>query len=164
MVERTPMERLQPCLLNRLIDDEPEAKKESRDRRVVSIRKYKAAVLFDVENLLNSRAHPLGDEIYEFDEAARSVLNYGIRDVCGLTISDLRGGEVESHIKHALECFEPRISRNSLSVRLASTVKPGNVRSLSIEIEGQLWAQPLPDHLFFKTEVDMETGHYEFKG
>ena len=164
MVERMAMERLQPCLLNRLIDNEPEANKESRDHRVMSIQKYKAAVLFDVENLLNSRAHPLGDEIYDFDEAADSVLNYGIRDVCGLTISDLRGGEVESHIKHSLECFEPRISSDSLSVRLVSTVKPGQVRSLAIEIEGQLWAQPLPDHLFFKTEVDMETGHYEFKG
>ena len=164
MVERTPMERLQPCLLNRLTDDEPEAKKEGRDRRVVSIQRYKAAVLFDVENLLNSRAHPVDDDIYDFNEAARSVLNYGIRDVCGLTVSDLRTGEVESHIQYALECFEPRISRNSLSVRMVSSVEPGHIRGISIEIEGQLWARPMPDHLFFKTEVDVETGHYELKG
>lgn len=164
MVERTPMDRLQPCLLNRLTDDEPEIGKESRDRRVVSVQRYKAAVLRDVENLLNSRAHPVDDSIYEFDEAARSVINYGVRDICGLTISDLRSGEVESQIQQALECFEPRISSKSLSVRLASSVKPGHIRSLSIEIEGQLWAQPLPDHLFVKTEVDVETGHCELKG
>jgi type VI secretion system protein ImpF len=164
MVERTPMDRLQPCLLNRLTDNEPEMEKESRDRRVVSVQRYKAAVLRDVENLLNSRAHPVDDNIYEFDEAASSVINYGIRDICGLTISDLRSGEVESQIQQALEYFEPRISSKSLSVRLASSVKPGHIRSLSIEIEGQLWAQPLPDHLFVKTEVDVETGHCELKG
>ncbi|MHC5061569.1 MAG: type VI secretion system baseplate subunit TssE [Planctomycetota bacterium] len=164
MVERTPMDRLQPCLLNRLTDDEPETEKESRDRRVVSVQRYKAAVLRDVENLLNSRAHPVDDNVYDFDEAARSVINYGIRDICGLTISDLQSGEVESQIQQALEYFEPRISSKSLSVRLVSSVKPGHIRSLSIEIEGRLWAQPIPDHLFVKTEVDVETGHCELKG
>jgi type VI secretion system protein ImpF len=38
------------------------------------------------------------------------------------------------------------------------------IRSISFEIEAELWAQPLPDHLFVKTEVDLETGHYKLKG
>ncbi|MHC4750853.1 MAG: type VI secretion system baseplate subunit TssE, partial [Planctomycetota bacterium] len=36
MAELTPMDRLQPCLLDRLTDDEPDVQKESRDQRVVS--------------------------------------------------------------------------------------------------------------------------------
>jgi type VI secretion system protein ImpF len=164
MVERSQMDRLQPCLLSRLTDDQPEVQSESRDHRVMSMQRYRASVLRDLENLLNSRAHPVDDYIYEFGEAARSVLNYGIRDLCGLTISDLRGGEIEAQVREALLYFEPRILRKSLSVRMVSSLESGHVRSLSIEIEGELWAQPMSDRLFIKTEVDVETGHYEFKG
>ena len=48
MAELTPSERLQPCLLDRLTDDHPEEVKESRDQRVVSMRRYREAVLRDL--------------------------------------------------------------------------------------------------------------------
>lgn len=162
MNERTPTDRLEPCLLSRLTDDEPGKKKEGRDHRVISLRKYKAAVLRDIENLLNSRAKPLDDEIYDFPEAARSVLNYGLRDLCGLNISDVRKGQIESQVKDALALFEPRIRRETLSVQLKTSLKTGKLRSIALEIEGQLWPKSISDRLFVKTEMDVETGHYEF--
>jgi len=164
MAELTPMDRLQPCLLDRLTDDEPEVSKESRDQRVVSLRRYKRAVLRDLEMILNTKRHPLHDNIYEFSQAARSVLNYGIPDVCGATISVINPAEFESQVKQAVLCFEPRISRKQLSVRIITPLDSANIRSISFEIEGEMWAQPLPDHLFVKTEVDLETGHLTFKG
>jgi type VI secretion system protein ImpF len=164
MAELTPMDRLQPCLLDRLTDNEPEVSKESRDQRVVSIRRYKRAVLRDLGMILNTKRHPLHDNIYEFSEAARSVLNYGIPDVCGATISAISPAEFESQVKQAFLCFEPRISRKQLSVRLVTPLDSANIRTISFEIEGELWAQPLPDHLFVKTEVDLETGHHKLKG
>jgi type VI secretion system protein ImpF len=164
MAELTPRDLLQPCLLDRLTDNEPEANKESRDQRVVSIRKYKNAVLRDLEMLLNSKSHPLGDNIYEFNEAARSVLNFGIPDVCGATFSTINPAEYETQVKQAVLCFEPRISRNQLSVRILSPDDSRNIRAIAFEIEGNMWAQPLPDHLFVKTEVDLETGHHKLKG
>lgn len=164
MAELTPMDRLQPCLLDRLTDDEPEVSKESRDQRVVSLRRYKRAVLRDLEMILNTKRHPLYDNIYEFSEAARSVLNYGIPDVCGATISIINPAEFESQVKQAILYFEPRISRKQLSVRIVTPLDSANIRTISFEIEGELWAQPLPDHLFVKTEVDLETGHHKLKG
>jgi type VI secretion system protein ImpF len=164
MAELAPIDRLQPCLLDRLTDDEPEVGKESRDQRIVSLRRYKYAVLRDLGMLLNSKSHPLHDNIYEFSYAAKSVLNYGIPDLCGATISAVSPSEFEAQVKQAILCFEPRISHNQLSVHVVSPLDAGNVRSLSFEIEGELWAQPLPDHLFVKTEVDLETGHHTLKG
>lgn len=164
MAELTPRDLLQPCLLDRLTDDEPEVSKESRDKRVVSIRRYKNGVLRDLEMLLNSKSHPLGDDIYQFSEVARSVLNFGIPDVCGSTFSNVNPAEYETQIKQVILCFEPRISRNKLSVRLLSPEDSRNIRAISFEIEGDLWAQPLPDRLFVKTEVDLETGHCKMKG
>jgi type VI secretion system protein ImpF len=164
MGELTPMERLQPCLLDRLTDDEPEEKNESRDRRITSLRRYKNAVLRDLTMLLNSRTHPIGDDIYEFSEAVRSVLNFGIPDVCGATISAISPGEFEAQVKQAILHFEPRISRKQFSVHMVSPLDSQYIRTISFEIEGELWAQPIPDHLYVKTEVDIETGHHKLKG
>ncbi|KPK24444.1 MAG: hypothetical protein AMJ70_01910 [Dehalococcoidia bacterium SG8_51_3] len=164
MAEIAPMERLQPCLLDRLTDDEPEASREGRDQHVVSLRKYRKAVIRDVEMLFNSRAYPLHDMIYDFGEAARSVLNYGILDLSGTSISEENASELEAQLKQALKNFEPRISHKALSVRVVSSQDTHDVRTLLFEISGELWAQPLPDHLFIKTEVDLETGHCKWKG
>lgn len=162
MAKTRSMDRLQPCLLNRLTDDEPEAKKESRDQRIMSMSRYRKSILNDLANILNSKSHPLGAEIYEFSDASKSVINYGVRDLCGLTASSLSPGEVESQVQQAIQFFEPRILTNSLSVRMIPSDSESD-RSISLEIEGESWAQPVPDHLFVKTEVDMETGHYEFR-
>ena len=53
----TPLDKLQPCLLDRLTDDEPEKKEESRIQRVISLQRYKAGVLRDLEWLFNSVGH-----------------------------------------------------------------------------------------------------------
>jgi type VI secretion system protein ImpF len=164
MAEIAPMERLQPCLLDRLTDDEPELSREGRDQHVVSLRKYRKAVLRDVEMLFNSRAYPLHEMIYEFGEVARSVLNYGILDLSGASISGGNSSELEAQLKQALKNFEPRISHKALSVHMVSSSDTRDIRTLLFEISGELWAHPLPDHLFIKTEVDLETGHCKWKG
>ena len=164
MAELTPMDRLQPCLLDRLTDDEPEVSREGRDQRIVSLQRYKSAVLRDLEMLLNAKKHPSHNNIYEFSEAARSVLNFGIPDICGTPILNTKPAEIESHVKETIICFEPRISQRTLSVRMVSPLSSEYIRSISFEIEAELWAQPLPDRLFVKTEVDLETGHYKLKG
>ena len=43
MPEPGPTERIQPCLLDRLTDDEPEKKHESRNARVISPSRYRDA-------------------------------------------------------------------------------------------------------------------------
>ncbi len=164
MAEIAPIERLQPCLLDRLTHDEPEASREGRDQQVVSLRKYRKAVFHNVEMLFNSRAYPLHDMIYEFGEVARSVLNYGILDLSGASSSGENASELEVQLKQALKNFEPRISHKALSVHMVSSPDTHEIRTLLFEISGELWAHPLPDHLFIKTEVDLETGHCKWKG
>lgn len=164
MAEFTPTDRLQPCLLDRLTDENPEIVAEGREQRVVSLRRYRQAVLRDLAMLLNSRTLPPGSDIYDYPEAASSVLNYGIPDVAGANASSVRPTEFPVCVKRAIQEFEPRISRNSLSVRIVSPSASEHVGVIRFEIEGELWAQPLPERLFVKTEVDLETGHHALKG
>lgn len=164
MAELAPLDRLQPCLLDRLTDHEPEVTGEGRDQRVISVRKYREAVLRDLEMLLNSRTYPPGHEIYDFVEVERSVLNYGVPDLAGTTASSISADEFAGQMKQAILWFEPRISRRSLSVHIVPSPERGCGSAVLFEVEGDLWAHPFPEHLFVKTEVDLETGRYNLKG
>lgn len=156
MAELTPIEKLQPCLLDRLVDDEPQNPQESRAQRVISHQRYRRGVLRDLEWLFNSSAYfPLvGTEsvrLRDYPEAYRSVINYGTRQLCGLVAPDLE--QLQEELTAAIEVFEPRVIARSLNIRASLE---HNV--VSFELEGELWANPLPEHLFIKTKVDIETG------
>jgi len=160
MPELMAYERLLPCLLDRLTDEEPQADKESRDRRVISLRRYVDGVRRDLGWLLNSNAHNTWENIPAYPEAARSALNYGIPDLCGVTGSGVRLEDLERQLRAAILAFEPRLVRGALSVRvvIADEEDPASGNMVSFEISGELWAQPASESFFVKTEVDLETG------
>jgi type VI secretion system protein ImpF len=152
-------ERIQPCLLDRLTDENPEAVKESRSERVISVKRYREGVLRDLIWLLNAKAHADQDGLDEFPEAAKSVLNFGTRDLCGLISSSLDLGTLEQEIAEALRRLEPRINPGSLAVTAVSgSQKFAN--GIAIEIRGDLWAYPVPEQLYIRTEIDLDTGKY----
>ena len=95
MAELTPAERLQPSLLDRLTDEDPKSKKESRDRRVLSIPQLRAGVIRDLDWLLNT-AHLEGVQPLEaYPEVARSTVNYGMPELTGLSASSIRPEKVQ---------------------------------------------------------------------
>jgi type VI secretion system protein ImpF len=160
MPDQVPIERLQPCLLDRLTDDEPDKGEESRTQRVVSNQKYRRGVLRDLEWLFNTQAYIQVPGMETFDlrdypEAFRSVINFGARQLTGLSSPDL--DQLQQEMAEVVRTFEPRITARGLIVRADSA------RNLvTFDIEGELWANPLPEHLHVKTTVDLETGQCLF--
>jgi type VI secretion system protein ImpF len=162
MAELTTSDRLQPSLLDRLIDDAPDQRVESRDRRVMSMRQLRAAVLRDLGWLLNCPSRPLDDEIHQFPLVAKSVLNFGLPDLTGLTVSGIRAGRLERMVQDAITNFEPRITRRTLVVRATDVTEAAGNRA-QFEIGGDLCPLPMPEPLFVRTEVDFETGRCEVR-
>lgn len=166
MPELAPKARLQPSLLDRLVDNEPAVNVESRDRRVLSFSQLRAAVLRDLIWLLNTACHwnPVNEEdkkeLAGLKEVEKSVLNYGVPSLTGRTLSGVRAIEIEQDLTRAIERFEPRILQRSLRVRVITEEKHGRPNTLVMEIEGEIWAQPLPEPLYIRTAVDLETGHF----
>lgn len=162
MTELTHRERLSPSLLDRLTDDEPDVKVESRNKRVLSPSKLRECVrrdlawLFNATNLASLEPAVLSDPL-----VARSVLNYGLPDLTGHTASSIDVRAVEQLLREAIWNFEPRLLRNSVKVRLEVNPDEMSHNSMTFTIEGELWAQPLPLRLFFRTEIDLETGEVE---
>ena len=94
MAELNRDQRFLPCLLDRLRDDDPKSSEESRTQRVISLSRYKEAVVRDLQWLFNASAHlPIEGKrefrLSDFPEAQRSVINFGLRQLCGLMAPDM---------------------------------------------------------------------------
>lgn len=163
MADLTPKDRLQPSLLDRLTDDEPDKAQESREKRVLSANRLRECVLRDLAWLLNAVRMPSSEDIERYPFAARSVINFGLPPLSGNVVSGLDIKELENIMLQAIRDFEPRILRNSVKVRavLARDLMAHN--TLSFEITGDLWAQPLPLQLYLKTEIDLENGQVKIE-
>lgn len=154
MAELIPLEKLQPCLLDRLTDDEPRNSEESRNQRVISLQRYRRGVLRDIEWLLNASAYvppEQEEDLSNYPEVQKSVLNFGTRHLYGMLGIDIE--EFERDLAEAIQRFEPRIMRNSLAVKAVR-----DQHTIALEIQATLWANPIPDRLFIKTKIDLETG------
>ncbi len=163
MAELSFNERLQPSLLDRLTDERPYEKEEARSARVISVTRLRALVRRDMGWLLNAGNMEALVDLDAFPAVRDSVLNFGIPDLSGLMVSDLSKEEIERMIKNALLVYEPRILANTLRVRADISSDRMNANAIMFEIEGRLWAQPMPAELFLKTEIDLETGQVEVR-
>lgn len=156
---------MQPALLDRLTDDEPGNQQvEPRERRVMNTRRLRQAVLRDLSWLLNAARPSSRDEITGHPYAEKSVINYGLPPLAGETASALDVIALEEAIRDAIVDFEPRILPSTLHVEaIASELVLDHHNVVSIQIGGQLWAQPVPIELLLRTEVDLETGKVEVR-
>jgi type VI secretion system protein ImpF len=157
MAELTQQERLQPSLLDRLTDDEPKKQQESRDKRVLSPRKLRECVKRDLAWLLNTGNLEEVEDLSEYPLVAQSVLNYGLPELTGITLSSVDAGAIERSLRQAILDYEPRILRKSLQVRVIASEEMSH-NAMVFEIECDVWAEPVPERLYLKTEVDLESG------
>jgi type VI secretion system protein ImpF len=157
MPELTLLERLQPCLLDRLTDDDPTNPQESRLQRVVSLQRYRKGVLRDLEWLFSTISQPAEQgedkvQLRNYPHAFRSVINFGTRQLVGMISPNM--DELEKEVLEALQVFEPRILPQTLTLGAS---KDGNW--VRFDLRGELWADPVPDSLFFRTQLDLESGN-----
>jgi type VI secretion system protein ImpF len=160
MAELTPRERLQPSLLDRLTDDEPHQTVESREQRILSLARLRECVIRDLTWLLNAENMASRQQISDCPEAMRSVINYGIPALAGATSTGRDMQVLERQIVEAIHTFEPRLIRDSVSVRSIVSESEMSHNTMRFEIEADMWAQPLPLHLYMQTEVDLDTGTF----
>jgi type VI secretion system protein ImpF len=157
MAEVTSRERLQPSLLDRLTDNAPEARREGFDQQTLTFPQLRQAVLRDLAWLLNTTNLAATDDLAGAPLAVKSTVNYGVPGLAGLIGTSRRLKSIESGIVDAIRAFEPRIKPESLTVRLRESRGNQATPTITFEIEGELWAQPVPEQLFLETSIELET-------
>jgi type VI secretion system protein ImpF len=154
-----PQDRLQPALLDRLTDDEPDKKLEPPEARVLSKSRLRQSVLRDLAWLFNATRLDAVTDLTSLPAVRRSVVNFGLPALSGHNASSLDLTDLARAIREAIVMFEPRILPATLQIRTlldAGELDHHNV--IGVEIRGELWAQPVPLEFLVRTEFDLETG------
>jgi type VI secretion system protein ImpF len=156
---RSEGDRLQPALLDRLTDDDPDKKIETLQSAVVSKTRLKQTVLRDIGWLLNTTAYDTSGQLDDHPEVRKSVINYGIPVLSGQYYSGIEWEELEQKIHDAIAFFEPRLIRESLHIRaIAGEENSGHHNLLQFEVKADLWSIPFPIELLLRSQLDLETG------
>jgi type VI secretion system protein ImpF len=129
---------------------------ESADRRAMSMRRLREAVLRDLGWLLNACGIDDVMDLEQYPEVRRSVINFGLRSQAGRNISSLDPQDVARRIRDAIAYFEPRLSQ--IRVVPEAREDASGVMTLSFLVEAELWGQPVAQHLSLRTSIDIETG------
>ncbi len=157
MAELGQEERLQPSLLDRLRDDEPGKTRESRDKRVLTVRKLRESLKRDLAWLLNTGNLSDIQDLSEYPLVETSVLNYGMPDFTGIAASSTDATVIERRLRQAIITYEPRIVKNSLRVNVVTSDEM-TPNAIAFEIRCDMWSEPVPERLYMKTEIDLESG------
>ncbi len=132
---------------------------------VSSLTEIRDCVKRDLNWLLNSNQYELQHELEHYPDIQRSVLNFGMPDLTGKTVSGINLQTIERMLKQVINDFEPRLIKKTLTVKVLVDQSMLDHNAVTFEIEGQLWAEPQPLHLHLRTEIELESGEvsvYDF--
>lgn len=123
---------------------------------IISKHDIQSCVKRDLEWLFNTNQYFPPEDLNELPESTCSVLNFGIPDLTGKTVSGLDMLKLERALMQAIVDFEPRIIQKTLTVKVLANQDNREHNIFVFEIEGEIWAKPLPLHLRLRTEFELE--------
>ena len=133
-------------------NDQPEA----LERRAISMRRLREAVLRDLGWLLNCSNLEEVVDLSRYPEVRRSVLNYGLPSLAGRDLAAVDTAELGRRIADTLTCFEPRLS--AVRVTADRGERSNGEPELSFRVEAELWGQPVAQHLSLRTSINLMSG------
>ncbi len=152
-------ERILPSLLDRLTDERPSETRPEADRFSFPLERYREAVYRDLDWLLNAVTPLAADDVEDYPAVKDSVLNYGMPPLSGRAGSGLDARGLERAIREVVTRFEPRILPKTVKVAVEVSGDRMSRHALTFRVEGQLWAEPVPEQIYLRTQLDLETGH-----
>ncbi|HEX8755748.1 MAG TPA: type VI secretion system baseplate subunit TssE [Steroidobacteraceae bacterium] len=135
----------------------PNAMIESSQHRNVSMRRLRECVLRDVASLLNALNLETHLELQRYPHVQRSVLNYGMRSLAGLSAAAVDAVKTAAGIEEAIRRFEPRLRKVHVAPETLEGRRDGH--QLSFRIDAELWGQPVPQQLVLRTRIETDTGN-----
>lgn len=151
---------LLPSVLDRLIDLEPDNRKELPKSRNQVLREIKASVRRDLEHLLNTRWRCVTWPS-DLDQLEHSLVNYGIPDFSGTNMSIPEERErLRKTVEDVVRRFEPRFK--TVKVNLLANADDFD-RSLRFRIDALLHAEPAPEPVVFDSKLEPTTATFEVK-
>jgi type VI secretion system protein ImpF len=154
MARPDPDQPLLPSVLDRLIDDDPAARRDPPRTRGQNLAELRRAVGRDLEALLNTRQRCKSppDDLTELEV---SLVNYGIPDFTGANLAtEEQRDAFRRAIEDAIRRLEPRFQQ--VAVTMLDNTEPLD-RTLRFRIEALMHAEPLPEAMVFDSLMEPVT-------
>jgi type VI secretion system protein ImpF len=147
-------------LLDRLIDLDPDSRREARSNPWDEMRDLKASLCRDLTALLNTRRaeedFPAG-----FEESTNSLLSFGVVD---FTAHDLKSGVEQERLRRSIERavrqFEPRLAGVTVTIEEPDPLKP----VLQFQIAAVLRVEPSSESVVFDVTLQRESRRMAVSG
>lgn len=157
MAERT----LRLSVLDRLLDAEPRLAADPPLTWDESVRRHKAALLRDLEWLLNTR-RIIEPAPAAYPEVQRSLYHYGLPDLSSLGSDRATVRQRLTHyLEESIELFEPRL----VQVRVTAAEPAGGTEQhLRFVVDALLRMDPNPERVIFDTLLETVSGEFRVRG
>ena len=144
-------QQIRPSILDRLLDDEPEKKREEADDQFQVTRSLRESVRRDLELLLNTR-YRVTSVSGNHPELDISLVNYGLPDLATVNLvdEDTRIDFCRS-LEAAVRRYEPRFK--SIKVNTLGNVENED-RTVRFRIDAVLHADPAPEIIIFDSVLE----------
>ena len=151
--------RVTTSVLDRLLDYEPEIKREPIASRSKSLRQLKQSIQRDLEWLLNTR-QVAGGLPPELKETNNSVAAFGLPDFTTRSIDSADDQKfIKREIEEAVRRFEQRLEGVVVSVEPVRATD----RLLRFRIDARLKIDPAPEPITFDTVLQLGSGQYQVR-
>ena len=152
-------EKIRSSILDRLIDREPHLSRDSAQYRLLNFNQLKAAVIRDLENLLNTKSQ-ITPVPSTYKEVSGSVFTYGVPD---FTAQNSKSSSVRQALRQTIEKtiakFEPRL--RNVAVQMEAPTE--ELRSIRLRITALLVLDPVAEPITFDTYFDINKGEYTIR-
>jgi type VI secretion system protein ImpF len=151
MASIKPDKKLRTPLLDRLLDDNPQAPREAERNQHQVLRQLRESVRRDLEQLFNTRARCLSTPP-ELEYLETSLLHYGLPDIANY---NLQAGDSRTafcrEVERIILRFEPRIRSARV---IAEGAQNRDDKSFSFRVEAVLRATPSPEVVVFDSVLN----------
>ena len=149
------MVRFVPSLLDRLLDDAPQAPAEHATPQV-SLEHLKDSVVRDLEALLNARCGLRNEALAEHPQAQRSILSFGLLDFSSMSLANTNERDAICRaIEDAIGAHEPRLKNVRVGLGQDSSIN-----RLLFTIQALLVANPAREPVNFNAMLQPSTQLY----
>lgn len=151
---------LLPSVLDRLIDDNPDAAQDPPRTRGQQLTALRDSVRRDLEALLNHHRRCISPPA-ALTELSQSVVEYGAPDFLALfTGASAFREQFRRSLEDIIRRYEPRF----ISVKVILKETSENDRTLRFRIEAVIYAEPAPEAVSFDSRLDPSSHAYSIGG
>lgn len=111
----------------------------------------------DLTALLNSINLSSAEDLDDFPEVQKSILNFGLDDVSSVTIDEGRVDALAQQVARVLRQHEPRLTEDSLSIERDKTVSKSALK-VRFLVRAEMVCNPINVPVEFVADFEQDTG------